>query len=111
MAITTATAQIPLVTDAYRVIRADGTRVTLDTVVGAFQSGATAEEIVRQFPALALADVYQVIAYSLQHTSDVDSYLSSRLEEAKSLRQEVEKRFDPRGLRARLLERRDVRTG
>ena len=100
------TDQVPLVTDAQGVIRVGCVHVTLDSVVGAFRAGATAEEIVQQFPTLALADVYQVIAYHLNHTSEVDAYLSSRQEKAAALRQDIETRFDPRGLRARLLARR-----
>lgn len=111
MAITPATAQVPLITDSKGVIRVDGTRVTLDTVATAFRSGATAEEIVQQFPTLSLADVYQVIAYYLQHAAEVDAYLETRQKEAASLRQEIETRFDPRGLRARLLARRAATAG
>jgi hypothetical protein len=37
--------RVPLHTDADGVVRVAGTRVTLDTVVGAFEAGATAEEI------------------------------------------------------------------
>ena len=39
------------------------TRVTLDLVVRAFNRGATAEEIVQDWPSLQLPDVYQVIGY------------------------------------------------
>ena len=53
---------MPLQTDADGVIRVGGTRVTLETVVEAFQQGATAEEIVQQYPSLALAEVYAVLA-------------------------------------------------
>jgi len=44
----------PLFTDADGVIRVGNTRVTLDTVVSAFEEGATAEEIVYQYPTLNL---------------------------------------------------------
>lgn len=43
---------IPLRSDADGVIRVAGTRVTLDTVAYAFKHGATAEEIVQQYPTL-----------------------------------------------------------
>jgi uncharacterized protein (DUF433 family) len=56
------TEPVPLQTDADGVIRIGGTRVTLDTLAAAFDAGATAEEIVQQYPSLALADVYSVIA-------------------------------------------------
>jgi hypothetical protein len=35
----------------------------LDTVIGAFQDGATAEEIAQQYPSATLGVVYQVIGY------------------------------------------------
>jgi len=53
----------PLEADADGVVRVGGTRVTLDTMVAAFKDGATAEEIVYQYPSLSLAEVYAVIAY------------------------------------------------
>ena len=46
---------IPLEADGEGVVRVGGTRVTLDTVVAAFNEGATAEEIVYQYPSLDLA--------------------------------------------------------
>jgi uncharacterized protein (DUF433 family) len=104
--ITPAITEVPLATDPQGVIRVGGTRVTLESVVGAFRTGATPEEIAQQFPALALADVYQVIAYFLHHPVEVEAYLSTRQQDAASLRREIEARFDPRGLRERLLARR-----
>src|SRR4051812_40163380 len=55
----------PLVGDDDGVIRIAGTRVQLETVVLAFQAGATAEEIAQQYSSLNLADVYAVISYVL----------------------------------------------
>ena len=55
--------QIPLNVSPDGVIRVGQTRVTLDTVVEAFADGATAEEIVQQYPTLKLADVYLVLGY------------------------------------------------
>ena len=67
---------VPLGTGADGVIRVAGTRVTLETVVEAFRDGATAEEIVQQYPSLFLADVYQILGYYLRGLSrrrpDVD---------------------------------------
>ena len=59
------TAPVPLSADATGTVRVGGTRVTLDTVVGAFSRGATAEQIVQQYPTLDLADVYAVISRHL----------------------------------------------
>jgi uncharacterized protein (DUF433 family) len=55
-----------------------GTRVTLDTIVTAFPAGAMAEESPGSFPIVALADVYQVIVHYLDHTTEIDAYLSQR---------------------------------
>ena len=95
----------PLERDADGVVRVAGTRVTLDTVVGAFNDGATAEEITSQYPSLRLADTYAVIAYYLRHRTQIDDYLATRASHAAAVRTEVERRFDPAGVRARLLAR------
>jgi len=62
----TVTEVVPIETDADGVIRVGKTRVTLDTLITAFNDGATAEEIAQQYPAVSLADVYAVIAYYLK---------------------------------------------
>ena len=97
---------VPLKTDADGVVRVGGTRVTLDTVVAAFEEGATAEEIVYQYPSLDLADVYAVIGYYLQRRSDIETYLRRRQQQRDEVREQNEARFDPRGIRNRLLARR-----
>jgi uncharacterized protein (DUF433 family) len=97
---------IPLETDADGVVRVAGTRVTLDTIVAAFSEGATAEEIVYQYPSLHLADVYAVIGYYLRHRPDVEVYLRQRQQQAEEVREQNEARFGPRGVCDRLLARR-----
>ncbi len=97
---------LPMVVDADGVIRIGGTRVTLATVVAAFRDGMTAEAIVEQYPSLGLADVYLVIGYFLSHQAEVDAYLDDRRQLADEVRTQNEARFDPNGIRARLLARR-----
>ena len=97
---------LPLAADAEGVVRVAGTRVTLDTVAAAFERGATAEEIAQQYPALALADVYAVLGYLLRHPAQVAAYLDQRTAQGSAVRQQNERRFDPQGVRARLLGRR-----
>lgn len=97
---------VPLQTDADGVIRVGKTRVTLDTVIAAFSEGATAEEIVQQYPSLDLADVYQIIGYYLRRTSEVEAYLQQRRAQAETVRKQNEFRFDPQGVRDRLMARR-----
>lgn len=106
MPLTFAADVVPLETDADGVVRVGKTRVTLDTVVAAFSEGATAEEIVQQYPTLSLPDVYQVIGYYLRRTAEVEAYLRQRRAEADSVRRQNESRLDPQGVRDRLLSRR-----
>ena len=105
MSLIVASEPVSLTTDADGVVRVGNTRVTLDTVVYAFCDGATAEEIVLQYPSLRLADVYSVIGYYLKRQPEIDSYLCEREQKAAEVRQENEKRVDPNGVRARLMAR------
>jgi uncharacterized protein (DUF433 family) len=102
---------IPLTLDVDGVYRIGKTRVTLDTIITAFREGATAEEIVQQYPTLQLADVYSVIGYYLHRQDEVDSYLRERQHHADMVRAENEARFDPVGVRDRLLARQERRAG
>ncbi len=106
MSLTITAEPIPLTVDKHGVVRVGGTRVTLDTVIGTFQDGCTAEEIVLQYPSLKLDDVYAVVTYYLRHKQEVDAYLCQREKEAEEIRRKVEARWDQRGIRERLLRRR-----
>lgn len=97
----------PLQTSPDGVIRVGKTRVTLDTIVTAFLEGATAEEIGEQYPSLELSDIYYAVSYYLKHQSEVDAYLLGRQCSAAAIQQETEQRFNPIGIRARLLARRN----
>jgi uncharacterized protein (DUF433 family) len=96
---------VPLYTDPHGGIRVAGTRLLLDMIVVAFQSGATPEEIAQQFPSASLSDVYLLIAHYLKHAAEIDDYLSKRRQEATELQRKTEARFDPIGIRARLMAR------
>lgn len=97
---------VPLVlAEDGRVIRVAGTRVTLDTLIGAFNRGATPEEIAQDYSAVSLADVYAVITYYLRHRSEVEEYLERRAREHADLRREIEGRPEYQELRERLLGR------
>lgn len=97
----------PLHTDETGVVRVGGTRVTLDTLTGAFDDGATAEQIAHRYDTLSLADIYAVIAYYLKHRAEVDAYLAEQRRLAQTVRRENERRFPAEGLRERLLARRN----
>lgn len=96
----------PLMTTTDGVIRVVGTRVSLETLVGAFDAGATAEEIVHRYPSLDLRAVYSILSYVLDHRESVDEYIANRKESSRTVQAEVEAQFPPDGIRARLLARR-----
>lgn len=97
---------VPLAADADGVVRVGNTRVTLQTVIAAFRQGATAEEIAERYPSLDLADLYAVIGYYLRHLREVEAYLNHQQQQAEEVQKMNEARFDPHGVRDRLLARR-----
>jgi uncharacterized protein (DUF433 family) len=96
---------IPMATGADGVVRVSGTRVTLDSILLAFNEGATAEEIAEQYP-VPLADIYHLIGYALRHGAEMEEYLRRRQRQSLEVRQQNEARWNPDGLRRRLLARR-----
>ena len=82
--------------------------MTLDLVVRAFNRGATAEEIVQKYDSLRLPDVYQVIGYYLKHSDELAGYFEARIREEEGLLSSHPE-WSPKGLRGRLLARREAR--
>lgn len=109
MTLTITAESAPLNINADGVMLVGNTRVTLDTVVAVFNQGTTAEEIVYRYPSLNLADVYATVAFYLNHQSDVEAYLQRRQQQSKEIRIENQRKFDPQGLRDRLLARKAQR--
>ena len=87
------------------VVRVGKTRVTLDTVITVFKQGTTAEEIAYRYPSVSLADIYSAIAFYLNHQPEVETYLQQREQQAQEIRRINEAKFDPQGLRDRLIAR------
>lgn len=99
---------VPLYPDADGAIRVGESRVTIETVVRAFQEGSGAEDIVSAYPTLDLADVYTVIGYYLRHKEDINAYIEEREKEADELEKEIrDAQPVDDGLRAKLLARRE----
>ena len=76
---------------AYRVA---GTRVSLDSVVYAFNDGQSPETIAQFFPVLELEQVYGAITYYLAHRSEVDIYLEQGRRDYEAARK-AERDADP----------------
>jgi uncharacterized protein (DUF433 family) len=96
---------VPLEKNPDGVIHIGGTRVTLDTIVAVFESGATPEEIVQRYSSLDIADVYVALGYYLRHRAEVEEYLRERQEQADEVRRLNQARFNQQGVRERLLAR------
>src|SRR6266576_6086900 len=65
-----------------------GTRVSLDSVVYAFNPGDSPEPILEEFPLLdKLSRVYGAIAFYLDHKAEIDKYL-----------EETEREFEASGI-------------
>src|SRR5262245_39552161 len=73
---------VPLAADPAGTVRVAGTRVTLDTVIDYFRTGASAEAIAERLPVLSAADVHAVLAYYLRHRDEVDRYLADQARQA-----------------------------
>ena len=56
--------------------RIDGTRIRVqDVMIWHERMGRSAEEIVRDFPQLSLAQVYAALAYYYDHRAEIDAHL------------------------------------
>jgi uncharacterized protein (DUF433 family) len=107
MSVIVSTSEIRLEKDDAGVLLVGNTRVPLDTVIFAFNEGATPEEIVWRYPTLDLVEVYAAISYYLQNRGEVEAYLKEREEKHTEIKAEAEKHFSPEGIRKRLLARRN----
>lgn len=65
------------------------TRISLDSVVMAFNRGASAETIKRSFPLLSLEEVYGAITFYLANQAEINKYLTAS---EKKLKGEAEMR-------------------
>jgi uncharacterized protein (DUF433 family) len=94
--------RVPLRMDETGSIRVGNTRVLLDLVISAHNTGVTPEQIVEAYPTLDLADVYDVIAYYLRHRAEIDDYIAERGIEAEELRRKIEANQDLSWIRDRI---------
>lgn len=100
------TSEIKLTETEAGVLRIGDSRVSLDSVIIAFNQGSAPEQIVYDYDTLTLPEVYAAISYYLQHREEVDAYLARRADQNEKLRESNDARFGHRGLREKLLARR-----
>jgi uncharacterized protein (DUF433 family) len=105
MSLVIQTERVPLEEDANGIIRVGGTRVTLDTIVTAYQQGEPPESIADQYPSVSLPDIFAVISYYLRHRTEVDRYLAQQRQRGEAVRRKHEAEFSQDGLHEQLLAR------
>ena len=98
--------EVPIRVEPTGTRRVGKTRVTLDTVIGAYWLGYTPEQITESYSAVSLSEVYTVLAWYLNNRAEVDAYLAKREKEAEEIRRRIEERQGTgEGLKAKLLAR------
>ena len=60
----------------------EGTRVGVHDVVGLIVAGATVEGVLRSFPNLTRAKVYECLAYYEDHRAEIDALVAEQMAEA-----------------------------
>jgi uncharacterized protein (DUF433 family) len=99
----------PLREDETGAVRVGNSRVLLETIVRAFQDGASPESIVHRYTTLSLSDVYNTIGYYLRHQDAVEAYLRQREQLAEAVQQRLSDiQPDLSSIRARLLSQRNT---
>lgn len=84
---------LPFARDAAGVIRIGGTRVSLESLVSAYQAGATVEGLRGAFPDLSQSEIHLSIAYYLDHREEVEAYLAERQREADAVEAQIREEF------------------
>lgn len=84
----------PLREDAHGVIRVGETRVTLESLVAAYDQGAGAEELALRFPSLGLAAIHAALGFYLSHQQLLQPYLEQQQRASAELRQRLLQRRD-----------------
>jgi uncharacterized protein (DUF433 family) len=99
----------PLHEDETGAVRVGNSRVLLETVVRAFQDGASPESIMNRYSTLSLSDIYNTIGYYLRHQDAVEAYLHQREQLSEAVQQRLSDiQPDLSSIRARLLSQRNT---
>ncbi len=60
----------------------EGTRIGVHDVVGLIVNGATAEDVLRSFPDLTKAQIYECLAYYEDHRTEIDALIAEQMSES-----------------------------
>lgn len=86
---------LPIQTDENGVVRVSGTRVTLHTLITAYNNGYTPNDIHDAFSTVPLPDIYAIISYYLANQAAVDAHIRQVDEAGDRLREMWEERNPP----------------
>jgi uncharacterized protein (DUF433 family) len=92
----------PLILGDDGTIRIKGSRVSLEIIVRQFKQGATAEQLLEDFPSLTLRDIYGAIYYYLDNTEAVEDYMRQQEDSAAEMRAFLASDLDSTELRTRI---------
>jgi uncharacterized protein (DUF433 family) len=57
----------------------EGTRIGVHDVVGLIVNGSTIDDVVRSFPDLSRAQVYECLAYYEDHRTEIDALVAEQM--------------------------------
>jgi uncharacterized protein (DUF433 family) len=99
----------PIREDTDGALRIGKTRVSLDSVLSHYNSGASAEEIVSAFPSVTLEEVHAAVSFYLGNQAEVDAYIADGEKQGDRIQTGIERRFPIAEIRNRILTRREKR--
>ena len=59
----------------------EGTRIGVHDVVGLLVNGAAIEDVLRSFPSLTKAQIYECLAYYEDHRTEIDALVAEQMSE------------------------------
>jgi uncharacterized protein (DUF433 family) len=59
----------------------EGTRIGVHDVVGMITNGAAIEDVLRSFPGISKAQVYECLAYYEDHRTPIDALIAEQMSE------------------------------
>jgi uncharacterized protein (DUF433 family) len=71
--------EIPDVCGGHPIV--EGTRIGVHDVIGLIVNGAAIEDVLRSFPDLKRAQVYECLAYYEDHRTEVDALIAEQMSE------------------------------
>jgi uncharacterized protein (DUF433 family) len=63
----------------------DGTRIGVHDVVGLIVNGSSIDDVVRSFPELTRAQIYECLAYYEDHRGEVDTLIARQMSQGREI--------------------------